>query len=215
MLSQCCLCVRLFHDSVVRWLCYECVLRPRFPSVIKGANALPPEDPLLRFLVDNSADSEQAVQCANCDHESDQKVAWPWPPPGALGETSAARWGSASVLPSMNNYIFLFFFLSFFPSACLSAYLSVCLTLLLPACLSVCLSLYLSVRLYLCLSLYLSVCFSVCPSFSLTVYLSVGLSFYLSIRLLPFLYELLHLGQMRLLNEQKHTIVADTKPIWM
>ncbi|XP_030230813.1 RING finger protein 207 [Gadus morhua] len=44
-----------------------------FPSVIKGANALPPEDPLLRFLVDNSADSEQAVQCANCDHESDQK----------------------------------------------------------------------------------------------------------------------------------------------
>ncbi|CAL8383484.1 unnamed protein product [Boreogadus saida] len=58
-------------------LCVDCVservLRPRFPSVIKGANALPPEDPLLRFLVDNSADSEQAVQCANCDHESDQK----------------------------------------------------------------------------------------------------------------------------------------------
>ncbi|CAL8238417.1 unnamed protein product [Merluccius merluccius] len=51
----------------------ECVLRPSFPSVIKGANALPPEDQLLKFLVDNNADSEEAVQCANCDRESNQK----------------------------------------------------------------------------------------------------------------------------------------------
>ncbi|XP_053499895.1 RING finger protein 207 isoform X1 [Ictalurus furcatus] len=38
-------------------------------SIVKGVNALPPEDRLLKFLVDNSADSEEAVQCANCDWE--------------------------------------------------------------------------------------------------------------------------------------------------
>ncbi|XP_060794224.1 RING finger protein 207 isoform X6 [Neoarius graeffei] len=38
-------------------------------SVVKGVNALPPEDRLLKFLVDNSADSEEVVQCANCDWE--------------------------------------------------------------------------------------------------------------------------------------------------
>ncbi|KAM9446006.1 RING finger protein 207 isoform 2-T3 [Clarias gariepinus] len=38
-------------------------------SVVKGVNALPPEDRLLKFLVDNSADSEETVQCANCDWE--------------------------------------------------------------------------------------------------------------------------------------------------
>ncbi|KAK1801783.1 hypothetical protein P4O66_022423, partial [Electrophorus voltai] len=38
-------------------------------SVVKGVNALPPEDRLLKFLVDNSVDCEEAVQCANCDWE--------------------------------------------------------------------------------------------------------------------------------------------------
>uniref|UniRef100_A0A8C1B3Z2 RING finger protein 207 n=1 Tax=Cyprinus carpio carpio TaxID=630221 RepID=A0A8C1B3Z2_CYPCA len=38
-------------------------------SVVKGINALPPEDRLLKFLVDSSADSEETVQCANCDLE--------------------------------------------------------------------------------------------------------------------------------------------------
>ncbi|KAF4078127.1 hypothetical protein AMELA_G00195870 [Ameiurus melas] len=38
-------------------------------SIVKGVNALPPEDRLLKFLVDNSADNEEAVQCANCDWE--------------------------------------------------------------------------------------------------------------------------------------------------
>ncbi|KAJ8257572.1 hypothetical protein GJAV_G00187110 [Gymnothorax javanicus] len=36
-------------------------------SIVKGVTALPPEDRLLKFLVDNSADSEEIVQCANCD----------------------------------------------------------------------------------------------------------------------------------------------------
>ncbi|KAJ8370952.1 hypothetical protein SKAU_G00109800 [Synaphobranchus kaupii] len=38
-------------------------------SIVKGISALPPEDRLLKFLVDNSADSEETVQCANCDLE--------------------------------------------------------------------------------------------------------------------------------------------------
>nr|XP_055044697.1 RING finger protein 207 isoform X2 [Misgurnus anguillicaudatus] len=38
-------------------------------SIVKGINALPPEDRLLKFLVDSSADSEETVQCANCDLE--------------------------------------------------------------------------------------------------------------------------------------------------
>uniref|UniRef100_A0A8B9JXH9 RING finger protein 207 n=1 Tax=Astyanax mexicanus TaxID=7994 RepID=A0A8B9JXH9_ASTMX len=38
-------------------------------SVVKGITALPPEDRLLKFLVDNSVDCEEAVQCANCDWE--------------------------------------------------------------------------------------------------------------------------------------------------
>ena len=67
-----CLCVSVCVCPVMLPAYAAC---PRFPSVIKGANALPPEDPLLRFLVDSSADSEQAVQCANCDQQSDQKVA--------------------------------------------------------------------------------------------------------------------------------------------
>ncbi|XP_066493087.1 RING finger protein 207 isoform X2 [Tiliqua scincoides] len=35
-------------------------------SIVKG-NGLPPEDRLLKFLVDSSGDGEEEVQCANCD----------------------------------------------------------------------------------------------------------------------------------------------------
>ncbi|XP_048873024.1 RING finger protein 207 isoform X2 [Brienomyrus brachyistius] len=38
-------------------------------SIVKGITALPPEDRLLKFLVDSSADCEEIVQCANCDLE--------------------------------------------------------------------------------------------------------------------------------------------------
>lgn len=41
---------------------------------MKGNSALPPEDRLLKFLVDNNADAEETVQCANCDQESNKKV---------------------------------------------------------------------------------------------------------------------------------------------
>lgn len=54
-----------------------CFLFPvpfRHQSVVKGVNALPPEDRLLKFLVDNSADSEEVVQCANCDWECKKQV---------------------------------------------------------------------------------------------------------------------------------------------
>uniref|UniRef100_A0A3P8NJ27 RING finger protein 207 n=1 Tax=Astatotilapia calliptera TaxID=8154 RepID=A0A3P8NJ27_ASTCA len=44
-----------------------------YPSIVKGNNSLPPEDRLLKFLVDNNADAEEAVQCANCDQESNKK----------------------------------------------------------------------------------------------------------------------------------------------
>uniref|UniRef100_A0A4W6EKF3 RING finger protein 207 n=1 Tax=Lates calcarifer TaxID=8187 RepID=A0A4W6EKF3_LATCA len=44
-----------------------------YPSVVKGNNTLPPEDRLLKFLVDNNADAEETVQCANCDQESNKK----------------------------------------------------------------------------------------------------------------------------------------------
>ncbi|NWY68987.1 RN207 protein, partial [Erithacus rubecula] len=36
-------------------------------SVVRGGTGLPPVDRLLQFLVDSSADSEEDVQCANCD----------------------------------------------------------------------------------------------------------------------------------------------------
>ncbi|XP_069388307.1 RING finger protein 207 isoform X1 [Paralichthys olivaceus] len=45
-----------------------------YPSIVKGNNALPPEDRLLKFLVDNNADTEETVPCANCDQESNKKV---------------------------------------------------------------------------------------------------------------------------------------------
>ncbi|XP_062821790.1 RING finger protein 207 [Anolis carolinensis] len=39
------------------------------PSVVKGTG-LPPEDRLLKFLVDSSGDCEEEAQCANCDLQS-------------------------------------------------------------------------------------------------------------------------------------------------
>ncbi|XP_064381431.1 RING finger protein 207 [Dromaius novaehollandiae] len=36
-------------------------------SVVKGGSGLPPVDRLLQFLVDGSAEGEEAAQCANCD----------------------------------------------------------------------------------------------------------------------------------------------------
>uniref|UniRef100_A0A3Q4BF29 RING finger protein 207 n=1 Tax=Mola mola TaxID=94237 RepID=A0A3Q4BF29_MOLML len=44
-----------------------------YTSIVKGNSALPPEDRLLKFLVDNSTDAEETVQCANCDQESNKK----------------------------------------------------------------------------------------------------------------------------------------------
>ncbi|XP_070706361.1 RING finger protein 207 [Pempheris klunzingeri] len=44
-----------------------------YPSVLKGNSTLPPEDRLLRFLVDNNSDTEETVKCANCDQESNKK----------------------------------------------------------------------------------------------------------------------------------------------
>uniref|UniRef100_A0A8D0H2X5 RING finger protein 207 n=1 Tax=Sphenodon punctatus TaxID=8508 RepID=A0A8D0H2X5_SPHPU len=38
-------------------------------SIVKGNNGLPPEDRLLKFLLDSSGDCEEEVQCANCDLE--------------------------------------------------------------------------------------------------------------------------------------------------
>lgn len=43
-------------------------------SVLKGNNTLPPEDRLLKFLVDTNADAEETAQCANCDQESNKNV---------------------------------------------------------------------------------------------------------------------------------------------
>ncbi|CAL1609146.1 unnamed protein product [Knipowitschia caucasica] len=41
--------------------------------MLKGNNALPPEDRLLKFLVDSNTDCEEPVLCANCDQESSRK----------------------------------------------------------------------------------------------------------------------------------------------
>ncbi|XP_068568689.1 RING finger protein 207 isoform X4 [Cebidichthys violaceus] len=46
-----------------------------YPSILKGNSSLPPEDRLLKFLVDNNADAKETVQCANCDQESSKKDA--------------------------------------------------------------------------------------------------------------------------------------------
>uniref|UniRef100_A0A9J8DBV4 Ring finger protein 207a n=1 Tax=Cyprinus carpio carpio TaxID=630221 RepID=A0A9J8DBV4_CYPCA len=55
-----CLCSRANDNRINCPLC-------GYPSVMKGTNALPPEDRLIKFLVDNLTDS--VVQCANCDVE--------------------------------------------------------------------------------------------------------------------------------------------------
>ncbi|XP_027135270.1 RING finger protein 207 isoform X1 [Larimichthys crocea] len=44
-----------------------------YSSIIKGNSALPPEDRLLKFLVDSNGDADETVQCANCDQESNKK----------------------------------------------------------------------------------------------------------------------------------------------
>ncbi|KAG8142499.1 hypothetical protein E2320_006382 [Naja naja] len=49
---------------LVCFLCHE-----HHQSVVKG-NGLPPEDQLLKFLVDSSGDYEEDVLCANCDLQS-------------------------------------------------------------------------------------------------------------------------------------------------
>ncbi|XP_037303857.2 RING finger protein 207 [Pungitius pungitius] len=46
-----------------------------YTSILKGNSLLPPEDRLLRFLVDSNADAEETVKCANCDQESNHKDA--------------------------------------------------------------------------------------------------------------------------------------------
>uniref|UniRef100_H2S104 RING finger protein 207 n=1 Tax=Takifugu rubripes TaxID=31033 RepID=H2S104_TAKRU len=62
----CCLRGRT-HDN--RLSCPLC----GYTSVVKGNSALPVEDRLMKFLVDNSSDAEEVVQCANCDQESNKK----------------------------------------------------------------------------------------------------------------------------------------------
>ncbi|XP_037684592.1 RING finger protein 207 isoform X2 [Choloepus didactylus] len=44
-------------------------------TVVKGPSGLPPVDRLLQFLVDSSADSAEAVRCANCDLECSKQDA--------------------------------------------------------------------------------------------------------------------------------------------
>ncbi|KAL7978576.1 hypothetical protein Chor_005558, partial [Crotalus horridus] len=48
-------------------VCFLC--QEHHQSVVKG-NGLPPEDQLLKFLVDSSGDYEEDVLCANCDLQS-------------------------------------------------------------------------------------------------------------------------------------------------
>ncbi|KAK5872018.1 hypothetical protein PBY51_012754 [Eleginops maclovinus] len=59
----------IFSRCINVCLCY------RYTSILKGNSSLPQEDRLLKFLVDNNADAEETVQCANCDQESDKKDA--------------------------------------------------------------------------------------------------------------------------------------------
>ncbi|KAM9685392.1 RING finger protein 207 [Trichechus inunguis] len=44
-------------------------------TVVKGPSGLPPVDQLLQFLMDSSANSAEAVRCANCDLECNKKDA--------------------------------------------------------------------------------------------------------------------------------------------
>lgn len=63
----------MYHNSLVQNVLNVC-LCCSYTSILKGNNTLPPEDRLLKFLVDNNADAEETVQCANCDQESNKKV---------------------------------------------------------------------------------------------------------------------------------------------
>ncbi|XP_017264065.1 RING finger protein 207 [Kryptolebias marmoratus] len=69
-------CYHIFCARCLRGRTNDCCLSCPlcgYQSVIKGNNVLPPEDRLLKFLVDNNTDLEEAVQCANCDQESNKK----------------------------------------------------------------------------------------------------------------------------------------------
>uniref|UniRef100_A0A3B3XDK4 RING finger protein 207 n=1 Tax=Poecilia mexicana TaxID=48701 RepID=A0A3B3XDK4_9TELE len=69
-------CYHIFCARCLRGRTNDCRLSCPlcgYHSMIKGNNALPPEDRLLKFLVDNNADVEETVLCANCDQESNKK----------------------------------------------------------------------------------------------------------------------------------------------
>ncbi|XP_013871479.1 RING finger protein 207 [Austrofundulus limnaeus] len=69
-------CYHIFCARCLRGRTSDCRLSCPlcgYQSIIKGNNILPPEDRLLKFLVDNNTDLEETVQCANCDQESNKK----------------------------------------------------------------------------------------------------------------------------------------------
>ncbi|KAF7207514.1 transcript variant X1, partial [Nothobranchius furzeri] len=69
-------CYHIFCARCLRGRTNDCRLSCPlcgYQSTVKGNNTLPPEDRLLKFLVDNNTDSEETVQCANCDQECNQK----------------------------------------------------------------------------------------------------------------------------------------------
>lgn len=72
-----CLKVFSFYNVLIEFLNKINCLCHSYTSVVKGSSALPAEDRLMRFLVDNSTDAEETVQCANCDQESNKKVNFP------------------------------------------------------------------------------------------------------------------------------------------
>uniref|UniRef100_A0A3Q2FYT2 RING finger protein 207 n=1 Tax=Cyprinodon variegatus TaxID=28743 RepID=A0A3Q2FYT2_CYPVA len=67
-------CYHIFCARCLRGRTNDCCLSCPlcYNSMIKGNNALPPEDRLLKFLVDNNADVEETALCANCDQESNK-----------------------------------------------------------------------------------------------------------------------------------------------
>ncbi|XP_074531065.1 RING finger protein 207 [Halichoeres trimaculatus] len=69
-------CYHIFCARCLRGRTSDCRLSCPlcgYISIVKGNGALPPEDRLLRFLVDNNTDTEETVLCANCDRESNKK----------------------------------------------------------------------------------------------------------------------------------------------
>ncbi|XP_037534890.1 RING finger protein 207 [Nematolebias whitei] len=71
-------CYHIFCARCLRGRTNDCRLSCPlcgYQSIIKVNNVLPPEDRLLKFLVDNNTDLEETVQCANCDQESNKKDA--------------------------------------------------------------------------------------------------------------------------------------------